>query len=172
MEIGCCLLPPASQLPQIWEDNKNALIEFIHMANTGVRGVVRYQNGLPARSLSVQFDSREPMFKTSELGEYFALLLPGTYKMTLLLNCDPIYTTIVHVHYMSGLLVFNITLDDRLFFRASYYNLDKYALFCTKSKAPVDCSSRFWKYKSSTPKLTYFSSAFLLFICLFLFSIA
>ena len=145
MEIGCCLLPPASELPKIWDDNRNALIEFARSANTGIRGLIKYQNGQPARYISIQFDSREPIFKTSELGEYYAILLPGIYNMTLMLNCDPIYSTMARIH-QNGLLVFNITLEDQYYFRSFYYNLNKYALFCTKSKGPVDCSTGTERY--------------------------
>lgn len=97
MEIGCCMTAPASDLPKLWNDNRDALIEFTRAANTGIRGIVTYKNGVPARHVSVQFDTREPMFKTSETGEYYAFLLPGIYNMTLLFNCDPIYSTMVHV---------------------------------------------------------------------------
>lgn len=147
MEIGCCLIPPASELPKIWDDNKNSLIEFTHAANIGVKGIIKYQNGQPARYIGVRFGPREPIFKTSEIGEYFALILPGTYNMSLLFNCDTIYNSVVYVHHTSGQLVFNITLDDRLFFLAFYYNLDKYALFCDQSKAPVDCSNSLSRYR-------------------------
>lgn len=140
MEIGCCLTPPAAELPKIWDDNRDALIEWTRAAQTGVRGVVTYKNGKPARYVSVQFNQREPMFKTDVTGEYYAVLLPGIYNMTLRFNCDPVFTTMIRVHTNSPLLLYNITLDDSLYFRSFYYNLDKYALACTKSKRPVDCS--------------------------------
>ena len=140
MEIGCCLTPPASDLPQIWLDNKNAIIEFTRTANLGVRGVISYQNGLPARGVSVQFNSREPIIKTTELGEYFTILLPGTYNMSLMFNCDIIDNSIIHIHQSTKPMVFNVTLNDRLYFRSFYYKLDQYALFCNRFKAPIDCS--------------------------------
>lgn len=141
MEIGCCLLPPASELPKIWNDNRDSLIEFTRAVHTGIRGLITYKNGRPARFVSVQFDQREPMFKTSETGEYYAFLMPGIYNMTLRFNCDIVYSTVVRVHTNNPLLVHNLTLDDSLFFRSFYYELDKYAIFCTQSKAPVDCSA-------------------------------
>lgn len=141
MEIGCCITPPASELDTIWDENKNSLIEFTKAANMGIRGLVTYRNGLPAPFLSIQFDSREPIFKTTELGEFYAMLLPGTYNMTVLLNCDPIFSKVVHIDGSKKLLVTNVVLEDIFYFRAFYYKLDKYAIFCTKSKAPVDCSS-------------------------------
>lgn len=140
MEIDCRITPPATDIPKLWDENKDALIEFTRAANTGIRGIITYQNGLPARYLSVQFDSREPIFKTSESGEYFALLIPGTYNITVMLNCDPVYSSIVHIHHYNRILIYNVTLDNLLYFQAFYYRLDKYALFCTKSKASIDCS--------------------------------
>ena len=61
--------------------------------------------------------------------------------MTVMFNCDPIFRKIIHIDSSKKLLVTNVTLDDSFYFRAFYYKLDKYALFCTKLKAPVDCSS-------------------------------
>merc|ERR1712226_782803 len=40
LELGCDKYPPASQLKQEWEDNKNALMEFMWMAHMGVKGTV------------------------------------------------------------------------------------------------------------------------------------
>ena len=38
-------------------------------------------------------------------------------------------------------LVQNITLEDQLYLRSLDYQLDEYAIFCSKIKAPVNCST-------------------------------
>lgn len=138
-EIYCCESPPSNELETIWEQNKLALVEFVKMANTGVRGLVKYKNGFAAKYISVQIDAREPIFKTSQTGEYFALLLPGVYKLTFLLNCDPVDSRMITIDSNTNLLVFNVELNDTVYFRSFYYTLDKYATFCTDSKKPVEC---------------------------------
>jgi hypothetical protein len=140
MEFSCCINVGVNELPTIWEDNKKALIEFTKGANAGLRGVIQYQSGLAAKYVSIQVDKREPIFKTNEHGEYYVLLLPGSYNLSVMLNCDTIYTTKVNILSSTSPLVLNITLEDKFYFASIYYRLDKYALFCTKSKAPVDCT--------------------------------
>merc|ERR1711976_603252 len=41
LELGCDKYPPASALQQEWEDNKKSLLEFIWLAHSGVKGVVK-----------------------------------------------------------------------------------------------------------------------------------
>ena len=76
MEIGCCLTPPASDLDTIWNENKNSLIEFTSAANTGIRGLITYRNGLPASFLSIQFNSREPISKQLNSANFLPCYCP------------------------------------------------------------------------------------------------
>ena len=41
LELGCDKYPPASALQGEWEDNKRSMLEFIWLAHSGVKGVVR-----------------------------------------------------------------------------------------------------------------------------------
>ena len=97
IELTCCKYPYASELLQIWRDNKNSLIEYLKLANTGLRGVISYEDGEPAQNISIQIDQREPIFKTNRNGEYFKLLTPGSYNLRLKLNCQDIYTTRIQI---------------------------------------------------------------------------
>ena len=49
-----------------WQENKNALISYLKMANTGIKGIVQYANGMPGQNLSIGIDSRQPLFKTNK----------------------------------------------------------------------------------------------------------
>ena len=132
IEISCCKYPAATDLYQIWLQNKNALLVYLKLANRGVRGLVSYSNGQPAANLTVKIDSREPYFKTNANGEYYRILNPGTYTLTLMFNCDPIYSTQLTIGN-TGLLVFNITLSTDLLTQSDYYNLNKAPLFCKQT---------------------------------------
>ena len=46
IELTCCKYPSASELSQVWLDNKKSLIEYLKVANTGIRGVITYSNGM------------------------------------------------------------------------------------------------------------------------------
>ena len=83
LEISCCKYPSPSQLKTNWEENKNALISYLKLANTGIKGIVQYYNGLPAVNLTIGIDSREPLFKTNNNGEFYRILLSvGTFYTT------------------------------------------------------------------------------------------
>ena len=71
MEIGCCKYPSSSSLQQIWLENKVSLIEYIKLANTGIRGIILFENKLPAAYVTVKIGNREPYFKTNENGKYY-----------------------------------------------------------------------------------------------------
>ena len=133
LEISCCKYPPPFQLESFWNENKKPLIEFIKNANTGIRGIIQYSNGLPAKYLSVQFGLREPIFKTNEAGEYFRILLPGTYQIRVMINCDKVYENTIDITSRDRLLVFNITLSVDNFNLVQNYNLNRYAIFCSKT---------------------------------------
>lgn len=136
VELTCCKYPPVADLPQIWLDNKKSLVEYLKKANTGVRGIVRYANGQPAENVTVQIDSREPYFRTNKNGEYYRILLDGTYTLSLLFNCDQVYITTVEV---KGLKELNITLPEDKSKLSANYAKKRFPLFCTKEI--VKCST-------------------------------
>lgn len=131
MEVSCCKYPPASSLEQYWKDNSASLVEYLNQANTGIRGIIKFQNGNTGVNLTVSFDSREPYFKTSSDGEYYRILLPGSYKLKVLLECNSIYETSITVPTNTKLLVYNITLSNELYPNYLSANLNRYAVFCS-----------------------------------------
>lgn len=142
VEVSCCKYPQPSELNTIWLQNKKSLIEYLKLANTGVRGIVKFENGQVASYLTVKIDQREPFFKTGPLGEYYRILLPGTHKLSLALGCDEIYSTNIEITANKLLLELNITLSNDLYGKYVNYTLkSKYSLFCTASKQPASCSN-------------------------------
>jgi hypothetical protein len=137
LELSCCKFPHPSELEELWLDNKKALVDYLKFANTGVKGVVSFEDGQPARFVSVKIDSREPYFKTNEHGEYYRILLPGTYKLSLMLDCDIFFETDIQVPTGALPLVLNLTVPNSI--RAEYNNasssrLNRYASFCDVKK--------------------------------------
>ena len=45
IEQGCYRFPLASQLPEIWEENYNALLAYIKEVHKGVKGLIKDEEG-------------------------------------------------------------------------------------------------------------------------------
>lgn len=129
LEISCCKFPKASDLKQIWMENKKSLIEYLKYANKGVKGIVKFEDGTIGKNLTIMIDSREPAFKTNANGEYYRILLPGQYKLSVLISCTSILSTTITVP-SSGLLVYNITLENGQLAQYKKNRLDRNAIFC------------------------------------------
>ena len=142
IEVSCCKYPNPDKLPILWSDNKNSLISYLKLANTGIRGIITFFNNQPAANLSIQINSIEPIFKTSSTGEYYRILLPGNYKLKVLANCNvPIYTASFSVGQDNLLTVLNVTLSQEHYnnYMQQVNGSNNNALFCTKSRQPAKC---------------------------------
>jgi len=48
LEIGCYKYPPHEQLTTYWDDNKEALLQYMEKVHTGIKGVIMdSQNLMP-----------------------------------------------------------------------------------------------------------------------------
>ncbi|EEB11212.1 carboxypeptidase M precursor, putative [Pediculus humanus corporis] len=81
LELSCCKYPPASRLPQFWEDNRASLIKFLAEAHRGVHGFVMDEHGNPIEKASLKVKGRDVGFQTTKYGEFWRILLPGYYKL-------------------------------------------------------------------------------------------
>lgn len=83
IELGCVKYPMAKDLPGYWEQNRRALLQFIHQVHTGVKGTVSDTSdgtGIPNATISVQ--GIDHNITTAHTGDYWRLLTPGTYSVT------------------------------------------------------------------------------------------
>lgn len=90
VELGCRKFPMASELQKEWEDNKHALINFLWQAHIGIKGLVTDSlSGEPIADADVEVtnvtDGKPKLIRhnvlTGENGEYWRLLIPGTYDV-------------------------------------------------------------------------------------------
>ncbi|XP_076179264.1 carboxypeptidase D svr isoform X2 [Ptiloglossa arizonensis] len=78
-ELSCCKYPNASIMPEHWILNKESLIKYIEQAHIGVKGLVRDTEGQPIEAAIIIVDGIDHNITTTHRGEYWRLLLPGTY---------------------------------------------------------------------------------------------
>ncbi|XP_072123547.1 carboxypeptidase M-like [Mobula birostris] len=81
VEMSCCMNPPPNTLKDFWNDNKISLVNFFNLVHLGVKGQVLDVYDQPIKDAIIKVRGRENLipFKTNKLGEYYRLLLPGTY---------------------------------------------------------------------------------------------
>lgn len=80
LELSCCKFPSASELPKEWAKNKRSLIEYMKRVHTGVKGLVKDTNGYPIVDAEIIVKGLEAkVVRTTDRGEYWRLLVPGTY---------------------------------------------------------------------------------------------
>jgi len=81
LEISCCKFPQASQLPDFWEKNKDALINLLLEVHRGVKGTILDENNNRISKAVIEIDGRDHPTNTTENGEFWRILLPGNYKL-------------------------------------------------------------------------------------------
>jgi len=93
LELDDVKWPPASRLPELWNDNLESLLAYLERVHEGVRGVVTdLETGAPLAA-SVHVDASPfPSNTDPEVGDFHRLILPGTYSLQL---SAPGYTTVV-----------------------------------------------------------------------------
>ncbi|XP_051886320.1 carboxypeptidase M-like isoform X2 [Pristis pectinata] len=83
VELSCCKNPPSYTLENFWNESQISLINFFKLVHLGVKGQVLDHDGKPIKYATVKVQDRENIipFQTNQHGEYYRLLLPGTYKL-------------------------------------------------------------------------------------------
>ncbi|XP_032894037.1 carboxypeptidase M [Amblyraja radiata] len=83
IELSCCKNPPASALETFWNESHISLLNFFQTVHLGVKGQVLYSDGNPIENATVKVQNRDNInpFRTNQKGEYYRLLLPGTYTL-------------------------------------------------------------------------------------------
>ncbi|XP_023694243.1 inactive carboxypeptidase-like protein X2 [Paramormyrops kingsleyae] len=80
--LGCDKFPHESELAQEWENNREALLVYMEQVHRGIRGVVRDREGNPIANATVSVDGVNHDVRTADSGDYWRLLNPGEYHVT------------------------------------------------------------------------------------------
>jgi len=82
MELSCCKYPVASKLQQEWLNNQKSLIQYLRAVHWGVKGMVTdKETGEPIWRARLSVQGIDFNVTTTSQGEYWRLLLPGTYTL-------------------------------------------------------------------------------------------
>lgn len=84
LEISDVKYPPAGQLAGFWEDNRDSMLAYLQKSHIGVKGrVLDRSTGMPVQAtIEVQSARGFYVYTDKDDGDYFRLLLPGTYQIT------------------------------------------------------------------------------------------
>lgn len=83
LELGCVKFPKHENLPKYWNDNKYALIAFIQEAHKGIAGFIRDSQLRPIEGAQVQVNGIDHDIVSAKAGDYWRLLVPGDYEITI-----------------------------------------------------------------------------------------
>lgn len=83
IETGCNQYPPPSMLPQYWQYNKRALLNYIKEVHRGIKGTISDAvTGSMLKNVAVYVTDRRHNVTSSMYGDYFRILLPGFHEVT------------------------------------------------------------------------------------------
>nr|XP_033799302.1 carboxypeptidase N catalytic chain [Geotrypetes seraphini] len=82
LELSCNKFPRQGDLEREWYGNRDALISYIEEVHQGIKGMVldENNNGIPNAAISVNGINHD--ITSGKMGDYFRLLLPGTYTVS------------------------------------------------------------------------------------------
>lgn len=85
LEVGCYKYPPSADLPQYWAENREALLAFAEQVHRGLHGfITEKETGQPIPNATVTVAGLEngKVARSWTDGDYWRLLLPGEYHVT------------------------------------------------------------------------------------------
>ncbi|RNA28132.1 carboxypeptidase D [Brachionus plicatilis] len=93
LNLVCCKYPQAEKIKTEWQNSRQALINFISQVHMGIKGFVtdfsdssflneRAIYGTPIENAVINVALLDHNVTTNVYGDYWRLLLPGTYKVT------------------------------------------------------------------------------------------
>ncbi|XP_014480022.1 PREDICTED: carboxypeptidase D-like [Dinoponera quadriceps] len=126
LEIGCIKFPNASDLPNYWLENREPLLRYIEMSRKGVHGTVSSSIGTPISHARISVEDIKHDVYTAEGGDYWRLLVPGKYNITVIATGYEALTQTVNVPHGENIedgevmLDFTLMRDDPLHWSSAY----------------------------------------------------
>ncbi len=82
IELSNTYWPNENELPQYWDDNRESMLAYLEYVHQGIRGIVTdSETGDPLPAIITLDDNDIEVFTDPDVGDYYRLLLPGTYNL-------------------------------------------------------------------------------------------
>ena len=88
VEVSCDKRPHSRTLATHWRNNYQAMMAMLRAVDGGVKGVVVDQGGTLVAGAMISVKGIDKDTITNERGEFWRLLLPGTYVIKASIKCD------------------------------------------------------------------------------------
>ena len=99
VETSCVKKPLARKLASEWENNRDAMIAYLQTAASATHGLVRDSQGNPVKGAHIEVIGKAKDLITSESGEYWRILAPGTYRIQAKKGPYQYYITVLYHMY-------------------------------------------------------------------------
>lgn len=121
LELGCQKYPMAKELQGFWRDNREALVKYMEQVHRGVHGFVKSSIGSPVANAAITVNNVTHVNYSGKNGEFWKLLLPGRYNITVQADGFEVHTQDIEVDEM-GPLRLDITMmhDDPQHWASAY----------------------------------------------------
>lgn len=83
IEMSCVKFPAESKLKTYWDAHKVSLLTFMSQVHTGVKGVIRNDLGAGIGRATVSVSGIRHNIHSADDGDYWRLVVPGTYTITI-----------------------------------------------------------------------------------------
>ncbi|XP_053095432.1 probable carboxypeptidase X1 isoform X1 [Pangasianodon hypophthalmus] len=85
VELSCDKFPHASELPTEWENNRESLLVYMEQVHRGIKGVIKdKETKAGIADAIVKVDDIDHHIRSASDGDYWRLLNPGDYEVTVM----------------------------------------------------------------------------------------
>ena len=82
LELGCTKYPRHTELEKFWNQNKESLLQYLESVHMGFKGFVVDAEGRPVSNATVHVEGLDHDVVSAADGDYWRLLAPGKYSVT------------------------------------------------------------------------------------------
>lgn len=82
LELSCVKYPRANELLSFWNDNREALVQYIDAVHRGAYGHIQSSIGTPIVNAAITVNNNTHVTYSKKGGEFWKLLMPGRYNIT------------------------------------------------------------------------------------------